>query len=93
LTPLQIRLKNESPNRLCESCTTNFRLSKKYQRSPFGPATGGLFFAGYQLSIQIFHQLAFQSEPAKSFSFVSLPPAWRSGDPIAMQEVNCGIKM
>jgi hypothetical protein len=66
---------------------------QKIPAPPCGHTAGGLLFAADRSSIPIFHQLPFQPEPAKSFSFVSLPLAWRSGDPIAMHEVTCGIKM
>jgi hypothetical protein len=57
---------------------------QKIPAPPCGHAKEGLLFTADQSSIPIFHQMAFQPQPAKSFYFVSFPIARRSGEPVAM---------
>jgi len=42
---------------------------QKIPAPPCGNARGGLLFTADQSSIPIFNQMAFQPQPAKSFSF------------------------
>jgi hypothetical protein len=62
---------------------------KKYQRPPRGHATGGLLFAAYQTSTRIFHQLPFQSETEKSFSFRN---GFKASDQVQGQGAGRSIK-
>lgn len=65
----------------------------KNTHAPLWSCYSGGICLRHSNSIRIFYQRPSPSEPAKSLPSISLPFAWHPGDLIAMQEVNCGIKM
>jgi len=93
LTSAQNRHRNASPDNLCENRTTNFLLYNSLQLPPCGPAAGGLLFAAYPSIIPLFCLLPPGSEPAESACAIFLALDRQTGVPIAIQEVNGGIKM
>jgi hypothetical protein len=85
-------LKMRQPTTYVKAAAQRFAF-KKIPAPPLWSSYSGVFYLLHTNSIRIFYQLPSPSKPAKLFPSISLPFAWLPGELIAMQEVNCGIKM